>query len=195
MRRFYGSTVLWIVPFVLCSAALVAQESVQITGTIRDQANGEPLRFVTVRALGTKAGTITAKDGAYVLQLAGIKLERARALDSLMLVFSLVGYRSDTVIVSLADQVVDVTLEEQAFRTRTVVVSGEDPGVRIMRRLLERKERQEDRRGRRSGTGRQDTRRDRLPVPFPGTETRKKEHTGLCRTHGRRACRNPPQGP
>ncbi len=145
VRRYCGSTVKWVVMFVLCSAAMIAQESVHISGTIRDQVSGEPLRFVTIRALGTKAGTISAKDGEYVLQLAGEKLQRARKLDSLMLVFSLVGYRSDTVIVSLADQNVDVTLEEQAFRTRTVVVSGEDPGVRIMRRLLERKARQEER--------------------------------------------------
>ena len=141
--RRWSTCIALLMVHVFVSTPGHAQEVIRITGMVRDSASAEPLRFVTVRALGTKAGTISAKDGVYVLQLAGDKLARARTRDSLLLVFSLVGYRMDSVIVPIEDTRLDITLAEQALRTRTVVVSGEDPGVRIMRRVIERKERQQ----------------------------------------------------
>ncbi len=135
-------TLLYLLLIMGSAVAGYAQAGVRISGTVRDSASGEPLRFVTIRALGTRSGTVSDKNGGFVLQIAADHLKAVRDSGSLRLAFSLVGYRSLEYRLPLADTSIDVVLSEQAVRTRTVVVMSEDPGTRIMRRVLERKERQ-----------------------------------------------------
>lgn len=128
-----------IMLFVVAVPA-AAQNAVTIKGTVRDSATGEELRFVTVRALHARVATMSTRTGEYTLRIAGPKLVRARETSpSDTVVFSVVGYHSDTIVVSYADSQLNVVLAESQLRTREVVVSAEDPGERIMRKVLERK--------------------------------------------------------
>lgn len=133
-----------LVLLLIAAAPLTAQSVVKITGTVRDSATKEELRFVTIRALNARVAVMSSKTGEYTLRIAGPKLERARersATDTV--VFSVVGYRSDTLIIGYRDTVLDVILSENQLRKREVVVTAEDPGERIMRKVLERKAKQE----------------------------------------------------
>ncbi len=108
-----------------------------ITGIITDSATAEPLRFVTVQAVGTKKTAITTKDGRFLLKLTGYQ-------DSVTLRCSLVGYSPTTVRVRATDSAIAIILVEQPFRAAEVVITAEDPAVKIMRKVLARKKAQND---------------------------------------------------
>ncbi len=108
-----------------------------ITGIITDSATSAPLRFVTVQAVGTKKYAITTKDGRFLLKLTGYK-------DSVTLRCSLVGYAPSTFRFSASDTAIAIALVEQPFRSAEVVISAEDPAVKIMQRVLARKKQQND---------------------------------------------------
>jgi len=108
-----------------------------ITGTIVDSASAEPLRFVTVQEVGTKRVTVTTIDGRFLLKLSGYQ-------DSITLRCSLVGYSPRTVRVASTDSTIRIQLPEQPFRSAEVVITAEDPAVKIMRRVLARKKKQND---------------------------------------------------
>ena len=132
-------TVFQIVCIILATFCLPASilQSQTITGIITDSATSEPLRFVTVHAVGTKKTTITTKDGRFLLKLTGYQ-------DSVTLRCSLVGYSPSTLRFSATDTAIAVALVEQPFRSAEVVVTAEDPAVKIMRRVLARKKKQND---------------------------------------------------
>lgn len=134
-----------VLSFILLTAPpLCAQTVVRIMGTVRDSATNEELRFVTIRALNARAAVMSTKTGEFTLRIAGPKLQRALERSTTdTVVFSVVGYRSDTLIVPYRDTTLDVVLAENQLRRREVVVTAEDPGERIMRTVLERKAKQE----------------------------------------------------
>lgn len=105
-----------------------------IRGTITDAETGEPLKFVTIRAIGpdTKA-SVTSKQGAYVLKLKE---------GEYTLTFSMVGYTSTSKNITLSkkDMTIDIVLRQSAFRSAEVIVSAEDPGVKLMRSVLQKKQ-------------------------------------------------------
>lgn len=130
---------------VLCSLPLSSKEIVTYTGTIKDSTSGESLRFVTVRLAGARTATISGKDGAFILQLSDEKLLKAKSLyHRARLVVSLVGYRTDTIDLPFRDQEVSISMTKRDLRMRTIFVSAEDPGERIMRKVLARKKLQTD---------------------------------------------------
>ena len=134
-----------LILFVALSLPVAAKEVITLTGSISDSATGDPLRFVTVRVAGTKAAAISGKDGEFVLQLLDERLENARAYDDeLNVVVSLVGYRSDTVKAPIRSGELDIRMVRKDLRARMVYVSAEDPGERIMRKVIERKIKQAD---------------------------------------------------
>lgn len=118
--------------FFLAISAKAQQAA--ISGVIADSASGAPLRFVTVRAEGTKNGTISTSGGKFLLKLKP---------GEYTLSFSMIGYETARRTVLLKDSVrLDVRLREAAFTTSEVVVTAEDPAVAIMRKVLKRKEQQ-----------------------------------------------------
>lgn len=108
-----------------------------VIGTVSDSATRQPLRFATVRVIGTQTGAVTSVSGGYILRLPP---------GSARISFSMVGYRTERVAVTLdADTVhLEMRLTPVALELPSVVVSAEDPGVRLMRRAIRRKLRQQD---------------------------------------------------
>ena len=123
----------------LLAAALIvtfwapaSAQSWRIAGHVSDASNGISLSATTVRIIGTSRGTIANGNGDYQ-----ISLEPGHP----RLLFSYIGYRSDTLAVELnRDTTIDVHLVPAAVELPEVVVTGEDPAIAIMRRVIAGKE-------------------------------------------------------
>jgi len=87
--RFFLLIALFI---VLTSNVLQAQTSALVYGKVTDEAN-QPLELVNVAVLGSPGGVTSAKDGTYELRVAAQK--------SLTIVYSFVGFESDTLKIIL----------------------------------------------------------------------------------------------
>jgi len=102
-----------------------------IHGYIRDKKTGEPLPEANIQILGTFAGTISNDDGKYLLKL--------KNLPATILV-SYIGYKSQKLTItedSSAEQ--NISLVPTVIKFQPVVVTSEDPAVRIMREVIKRK--------------------------------------------------------
>lgn len=109
-----------------------------ILGVARDSATKKPMRFVTVRTDGLTKGAMTNVEGRYSLKLPA---------GSYSITFSMIGYRKvrRAVIIDGGDTLrLDVALAEMPFNMGEIVVTAEDPALRIMRLAIERKIRQRD---------------------------------------------------
>ena len=114
---------------VLVSVALA--QTFVVSGTVRDKSSGESLVAANIRIDGTARGTISNAEGAYRLSLPP---------GSYSLIVSFIGYKSDTVRVALMrDTMHDVALVPIAVQLAEIVVTDEDPAVRIMRNVIENK--------------------------------------------------------
>lgn len=124
--------------FAWIPVLLVSSDLTTIRGSITDSLTKQPLKFVTIRAIGaeSKAG-VTSKQGTYVLRL---------KKGDYTLTFSMVGYGSVTKKVSLGakDLTLDIQLGQSAFRSAEVIVSAEDPGVKLMRSVIAKKQKWRD---------------------------------------------------
>ncbi len=124
------------VPFLcfalsLLSSPAIAAEKYWLSGIIRDASTGESLAAANIRIAGTTRGTITNTDGAYSLTL---------EVGDYTLLVSMVGYRTDTLLVSLsASTIHDVSLQPADIVLPEVLATSEDPAVEIMRRAIARK--------------------------------------------------------
>lgn len=132
--------------FILCTLisclivhdGMLATQLSTIRGTIKDAETGEPLKFVTIKAIGIDSkATVTSKQGTYLL--------RVKEGDY-SLTFSMVGYTSATKNITLtsAGIVIDMQLSQSAFRSAEVIVSAEDPGVKLMRSVIQKKQQWRD---------------------------------------------------
>lgn len=128
----------FIISFLLLSlSALFAQKSI-VKGFITDSETGEPLSYASIRIDGTTYGTSSNLDGIFEL-----KLEQG----DYHLIFSFIGYRSDTLQISAPtkNQLI-IELKPQAVKlAEVVVVAGENPAYRIIREAIKRKK--ENRKG------------------------------------------------
>ncbi len=112
--------------------SLVGQSFV-VTGTVRDAVTREPLAAATIRIAGTPRGTITNAAGEFLLSLDS---------DSALLRISYVGYRTDSAAVaSPQPEPLTILLHPVPIRMAEVVVTGEDPAMGIMRKVIAGKKR------------------------------------------------------
>jgi len=103
--------------FLFLSIGLLGQNAV-IKGVVTDQQTIEPLTGVSVSMLNTSTGTISDIDGKYEL--------RADA-GMISIVFSLIGYETQTVVVDLkADSTffLNIAMPVEDILLNTIVVSG-----------------------------------------------------------------------
>ena len=96
-----------------CVGSVLAQEKT-VTGTVTDAAAEQTLPGVNVTIQGTQTGTVTNAQGQYEIEVPGPEAT---------LVFSFVGYRSQTV--QVGDQTeINVSLQEDVGQLEQVVVTG-----------------------------------------------------------------------
>ena len=91
----------------------LAQEKVQITGTVTDAITAEALPGVSILIKGTTTGTITDIDGNYSI----------KALPTDVLVFSFLGFLQQEIAVG-NNTVIDVSLAQDVVGLDEVVVTG-----------------------------------------------------------------------
>lgn len=124
-------TTRWVWLFAVLLLATQAQAKV-IQGTVTDASTGEPLPAATVHVLGAYDGTISNTEGRYVLSL--------RSLPAVVEV-RYIGYRSQQYHVTEdAADVRDFALEPVPIELETLVVTAEDMGPNIMRKVIAQKQ-------------------------------------------------------
>lgn len=102
-----------------------------VTGKVSDSRTGSALAAANVRVASTSRGTITNLDGSYVLSLPA---------GDYTLIFSYVGYRTDSVSVKVSSNVTkNVGLEPAEILLPEVVSIAEDPAYAIIRRAIKNK--------------------------------------------------------
>jgi hypothetical protein len=111
---------------------------VTIAGTVQADSSLQPLRFVRVRDLGSATSVLTDRYGHFTIRIP------FRTSDRITLTCTLLGYVTDTVSVLPHDTTILISLREKVIRGAELFVSAEDPARTIMRRVVERKRRQED---------------------------------------------------
>ncbi|MBN1181659.1 MAG: SusC/RagA family TonB-linked outer membrane protein [Bacteroidales bacterium] len=89
-------------------------QQLKVTGVVTDASTGEPLPGVYVRIEGTNAGAVTDAVGRYTVEIP--------ATDAI-LVFSFVGYNSETITVNGKNEI-DITLVPEIAELDEVVVIG-----------------------------------------------------------------------
>ena len=126
IRRF---SIIGFAVLALLDGAL--SQIVTLTGTVRDAATNSPLPSANVRIEGTSKGTVANAMGVYILSL---------EKDRYTVIYSFIGYRSDTLRVTL-DRSMEYSpsLQPTAIQMAEVVVTSEDPAMAIMRKVIEYK--------------------------------------------------------
>ena len=123
--------------FVICLALLVAvphssRAQSRLTGSVVDASTGEGLPGASLQIEGTYSGTITSTTGEFELR---------SEQSSLVLIVRFIGYESARVEVDRFDKPIRVALQPSAITLPEITITGEDPAVRIMRRVIEEKQR------------------------------------------------------
>jgi len=87
-----------------------------VSGNVSDERTGEPLIGASIILKGTTSGAITDLDGNYTLNLPGT--------DQREVVFSSIGYLSQTIMVSPSMSTLNVLLKQDATNLEEVIVTG-----------------------------------------------------------------------
>jgi len=118
--------------FLLLLLNTTLAQKYNITGFIGDKETSKPLSFANIRIDETTNGTTSNYDGQFILKLNAGEYK---------LIFSYVGYKTDTAIVSIpTNNQVNIKLQPEAVRLSEIVVSAnEDPAYRIIREAIARK--------------------------------------------------------
>ncbi|MDP3830689.1 MAG: DUF5686 family protein [Ignavibacteriaceae bacterium] len=101
-------------------------------GRITDSETSNPLSFVNIFITGTTNGTTTDENGNYILKLPFGECE---------INYSMIGYKSkkEKIVILGKEIIMDISLDPAFYEIPEIVVTGEDPGSLIMRRMIERK--------------------------------------------------------
>jgi hypothetical protein len=131
MKHAFDRSHLFLICCLLVLASDIRGQTSTVSGTIRDSQTGTALIAATIRVAGSARGTISNAQGDYRLALPD---------GEYTLLFSYVGYRTDTVHIQLLGNLKkDVNLEPSPVQLAEVVVTGEDPALAIMRKVIENK--------------------------------------------------------
>ena len=103
-----------------------------LSGRVLDAATGEALPGASLQIQGTYSGTISNSEGAFRLSLEE---------DSTILIVGFIGYATAEVAVGRGEAELDISLEQASLTLPEVIITGEDPAVRIMRQVIAEKQR------------------------------------------------------
>ena len=132
LRAFLAGLCLLILGLVLVpiSAAQSRQEWV-FSGTVIDKATKEPLPGASIQISGSYSGTITNSEGAFQVPLDTVGAE---------LIIRFIGYAPAQIAVTQGQGPVEIAMQRASLQLPEVVITGEDPAIRIMRRVIEEKQ-------------------------------------------------------
>ena len=108
-------------------AFVTPAQKFSVSGKVLDETTKRPLPFVNVIIRNSNGGTTTNLEGNFSLEIdsAGI------------LEFRYVGYQNKIIVIQ-TDQFIRITLHEVSRELQEVVVhSGENPALRIMKKVFE----------------------------------------------------------
>ncbi|MEL6446062.1 MAG: DUF5686 family protein [Bacteroidota bacterium] len=133
-------------PLCLLAAVLflapkaLAQAPTTVAGRVTDATTGDPVPAATVQIEGTLRGTIANPDGRYALTLPA-------GTDTATLLVRTLGYVTarETIQATGGTLTLNVALAPDTQTLGEVVVSGEDPALALMRRVVAHKARWQDR--------------------------------------------------
>lgn len=139
LMKYIFTLFVWCLPVL--TFAQQSGRSTVIQGQIIDSMTNEPLRFATVRVEETSKGAMSSVGGKFL-----VKIPPTMQKDSFLLKFSMVGYRTERRIIARTGDTlrINIALQPAASQMMEVVVSAEDPGVKLMRNVLKRKQQQRD---------------------------------------------------
>lgn len=122
---------------LLIVGAAAGQSETRVIGTVTDAETGEPLPHANVAVVGTPLGAAADLRGEFSLAVPDGSRELA---------FSVIGYKTARRAIEATGDTIEVVvrLESAAVELGEVVVTGETPGERLMRRAMERRLRQKD---------------------------------------------------
>ena len=131
MRLFFS--LLALCAFLALSAIVTRPSSAQHTlaGTVIDAQTGQGLPGASLQIAGTYTGTITSSSGAFEL--------RSQSLPVTLMV-RFIGYETLEKRVETNAGPLRIELQPSAITLPEITITGEDPAVRIMRRVIEEKQ-------------------------------------------------------
>jgi hypothetical protein len=107
-------------------------DQVSIRGRTMDAATGETLPAATIQIEGTTRGTVSNAEGAFEIMADSLPVT---------LVVRYLGYRSRSVSLLPGDPLtLDIGLEPSTMDLPELVITGEDPALSIMERVIARKQ-------------------------------------------------------
>ena len=112
----------------------VAQDTTRhiVRGVVSDLETGESLPGASIQVEGTYTGTITNADGAFEVS---IPVGRA------VLIVRFIGYATENVEVDQDTSPIRVEMTRSTVTLPEITITGEDPAIRIMRGVIEEKQR------------------------------------------------------
>lgn len=125
-------SILFIV-LALGGGASPATAQPTIQGTVIDAETNTPLPSANIQIAGTYQGTITNAEGAFSLQVDALPVT---------LIVRFIGYTTQRRTIERGpDAPIRIALSPSTLEMDELVVTGENPAERIMRRVIERKQR------------------------------------------------------
>ena len=120
-----------IVLFSLCIAEPIWAQNT-VTGSVQDAKTGEYLPGASLQIEGTYSGTITNRQGHFSIHVDSVPV---------VLVVRFIGYQSLRYeLEAIPEGELRLPLAPSVLVLPEVTVTGEDPGIRIMRRVIEEKQ-------------------------------------------------------
>ncbi len=130
MHRFQ----VWLFTILMIGMpTMVAHAQMAVSGQVVDASTGQSLYGASLQVEGTYTGTITNAEGSFSLNL---------ATDSAVLIVRFIGFQSARVSVDRdSSSTISIRLEPSTIELGGVTITGEDPAIAIMRRVVEEKQR------------------------------------------------------
>ncbi|MFC2084531.1 DUF5686 family protein [Bacteroidota bacterium] len=127
-----------LISVLLLLTGILQAQKFPIKGKISTSKTGEGLGFANVRVLGSTYGTAANIDGEFELKLTPGKY---------FLAASYIGYKSDTVVVDVKENIrIDIYLESVSIRLKEITVfPGINPAIDIIKHAVDTKKRRNER--------------------------------------------------
>jgi len=119
-----------IILLILFFISTTLSAQINITGKITNKETGEPLPYANIQIVDTYKGTISNDEGEFAIII--------RKIPSRLLI-RYIGYESQTIDIQTSSRHFDISLVPKVVLLRQIVVTAEDPAVRIMRQVIEKK--------------------------------------------------------